>query len=218
MSRFYPVSLRADQLQSVVIGAGAVAVRKVRGLLSAGVHPRVIGPEVHSELLELSASGEITLERRSATTDDLSGTNLVFLTTPDSSLNSKLEELARSNGALVNRADDPDAGSFHVPAALQRGDVTIAVSTGGRSPAFAALLRDELAAILTDERLALLDVLAEARDVLKESGHTPPGQRWRDAIDARATELLQRGLRDDAVKHIVASLSDHIVPEGSAAS
>ena len=141
----YPVVLRIAGRMCVVIGGGEVARRKVQGLLAAGARVRVIAPHLHPELQENTA---IELICRSFLADDLAGALLVFAASNDRQVNAEVAAAARQQGTLVNIADDPEESDFHLPAIVQRGALTVAVSSGGGSPAFAAQLRDRLAAEL----------------------------------------------------------------------
>jgi precorrin-2 dehydrogenase/sirohydrochlorin ferrochelatase len=144
----YPVVLRLSGRLCVVIGAGEIAWRKVQGLRAAGARVRVIAPHIHPELQE---NKEIEFICRPFLPEDLAGAFLVFAATNDRSVNAQVAACARQQGSLLNSADDPAGSDFHLPAVLQRGELTVAVSSGGGSPAFAAQLRDRLAAELGPE-------------------------------------------------------------------
>ena len=144
----YPVVLRTSGRLCVVIGGGEVARRKVQGLLAAAARIRVIAPHLHPELQENNA---IELICRPFLPNDLAGAFLVFAATNDRQVNARIAASARQQGALVNIVDDPAGSDFHLPAVLQRGGLTVAVSSNGGSPAFAAELRDRLAADLGPE-------------------------------------------------------------------
>lgn len=144
----YPVVLRIKGRLCVVVGAGEVARRKVQGLLAAGARVRVIAPQIHPELL---VNPEIERDCRPFMPGDLDGAFLVFAATNDRLLNAEIAVHAGNAGKLVNVADDPEGSDFHLPAILQRGELTVAVSSSGASPAFAAQLRDRLAAELGPE-------------------------------------------------------------------
>jgi len=144
----YPIVLRLTGRRCVVIGGGEVARRKVSGLMAAGARVQVIAPHLHPELLALP---EIELTCRSFLPDDLRGAFLVFAATNERFVNAEVAAAARQKGVLVNVADDPEGSDFHLPATLSRGDLLVAVSSGGGSPAFAAQLRDQLATELGAE-------------------------------------------------------------------
>ena len=167
MTRLYPIFVRADRLRCVVIGGGAVAARKISGLLEVGARVKIVAPEINPELRGMLTGQLLDCEQRPAFEDDVYDADLVFLATDNRDLNERLEHAAQRNGALVNRADSPDGGTFHVPAIARRGDIAVAVSTGGRSPTFARLLRDEIQSLLTEERVEQLEVAAQAHEATR---------------------------------------------------
>jgi precorrin-2 dehydrogenase/sirohydrochlorin ferrochelatase len=132
----------------VVIGGGEVARRKVAGLLAAGARIQVIAPHLDLELLAMPG---IELTCRSYLPADLAGAFLVFAATNDRRVNAAVAAAAGQHGVPVNIADAPEESDFHLPAILSRGDLLVAVSSGGGSPAFAAELRDHLALKLGPE-------------------------------------------------------------------
>lgn len=144
----YPIVLRPSGRLCVVVGGGEVALRKVQGLLAAGARVRVVAPQLHPGLL---ATPGIELIDRDFIPEDLDGAFLVFAATNHPDVNTLVAESARTQGVLVNRVDAPEESDFHLPAVLHRGDIMVTVSSGGGSPAFAARLRDHLAAELGPE-------------------------------------------------------------------
>lgn len=207
MSAQYPAFLRLDGRLCVVIGGGKVAARKVRGLRKAGARIRMVAPEAVEELSGLAESGQLEWRRRSANVTDLEGATLVFLASSDSALHDALARAARAVGALVNRADVADEMDFTVPAVARRGGITAAVSSGARSPAFARQLREDLETLITPERIALLEVMGEARERLAEQGVRIDGERWHAAIDEEIRGRIGRGEVRLAVDYLVQRLT-----------
>jgi siroheme synthase-like protein len=206
--------VRVDRLRCVVVGGGAVAARKARGLIDAGATVTVVSPELHPDLTALLDSPAVRWIRREAHVDDLAGANLVFLATSDGAVNARLELTARSHGALVNRADAPDDGTFHVPAVLRRGDITVAVSTGGRAPGIAQLIRDDIESIMTEGRVSLLDVIAEARDAVHDAGMRTDSETWHDLPDdQRLLAYIEAGQRDRALGYAIGRLKSERVAQ-----
>ncbi|NTU80542.1 MAG: bifunctional precorrin-2 dehydrogenase/sirohydrochlorin ferrochelatase [Chloroflexales bacterium] len=143
----YPLVLtNLDRARCVVVGGGAVAERKVAGLLEAGARPLVISPTLTMTLSDWWRTGRIDHLPRVYEADDLDGAALVIAATNDAAVNRQVAEDARRRGVLVNVASDPAAGSFHTVATVRRGALLLTVSTGGQSPALAARLRADLAA------------------------------------------------------------------------
>jgi siroheme synthase-like protein len=192
----------------VVVGGGAVAARKVRGLVEAGADVTLVSPTLHADLQATTEASRLRWIQREACDDDLIDANLVFLATSDTATNERLEKAARAHGALVNRADSPDDGTFHVPAALRRGDITVAVSTGGRAPGIAQVVRDHIESGLTDAHVTLLDLIGEARQAVHEAGISTDSDAWRDLMADNVLQgYLEAGQRDLALQYVVSHMS-----------
>ena len=129
---------------AVVVGAGAVATRKIRGLLGQGALVRVVAPDVAVDIEDLAASEHIDLRVKKFSLEDLDGAFIVHAATSDSSVNQYVATEAAKRGLLVCCADGMDYGNFHTPSAFTRGALTISVTTGGESPTLAAVLRERL--------------------------------------------------------------------------
>jgi len=159
----YPVLLDIAGKLCVVIGGGSVAERKVQGLLESGASVSVVSPEVTSGLAGLAGQGIVEWRKKKYTNDDLDGAVLVFAATDDREVQALISREAGVNGQLLNVADDPDSCSFHVPATMRRGDLTLAVSTSGKSPAVAAIIRQQLEEEFGPEYDTLLQVMSFVR-------------------------------------------------------
>ena len=206
MSTLYPAFLTLAGRRCVVVGGGAVAERKVRGLLAAQADVLVVAPDIVPALDDLASRAAIRVERRVYCEGDLDGAMLVVAATDVRAVNEAVVRAARAVGALVNVVDDPAACDVTVPAVVRRGDVTLAVSTGGRSPGVARYLREELADWLSDERLALLDLVADVRDELRAAGTNPGPERWRQAVRSNILPMLATGDRAAARRVLLAAL------------
>lgn len=156
----YPILLNLEDRLCVVVGAGPVGMRKVRGLKNAGARVRLIAPEPPAE--ETLPEG-IEVIRRPFRAGDLEGAVLAFAATDDRRTNAVVVGEARRRGIPINVADVPGEGDFTLPALLRRGEVTVAVSTAGRSPALAALLRDTLGDLVGPEWGTALEIAAALR-------------------------------------------------------
>jgi precorrin-2 dehydrogenase/sirohydrochlorin ferrochelatase len=166
-----------------------VATRKVQGLLSAGAKVRVISPAVTPELQELANSGELCLLLRPYQDGDLAGAFLAIAATDDTAVNESVWQEAQRRGCLINVVDDPAHSNFTLPAVLQRGDLTIAISTGGASPALARRLRERLEALIAPEYGPLVEVLRQLRPELGVS--FPPGEpRLRAALRVIDSDIM----------------------------
>jgi precorrin-2 dehydrogenase len=212
MRKYYPMMVDLTGKRCLVVGGGSVAERKVALLLEFGGAVEVVSPEVTARLTALAEAGRIRLRRRSVRIADMTGAFLVVAATDDPQVNSQVGERARVGGGLVNVVDDPDACSFLVPSVVRRGDLTIAISTAGGSPALAKKLRQRLEQTIGPEYEEFLAALRELRERAQRSITDP---KERQAIFRRAIEsdLFEHVARGDATA-VAARLEDllHAVP------
>jgi len=176
--RTYPVMLNVLGRTCVVVGAGAVGVRKASALAAAGAKVRLVAPRID----EKSLPPGVDPVRQNYDERLLSGAVLVFACTDDRQLNSRIAADARRAGALVNAVDQPEDCDFYVPAVLAEGDVLVAVGTGGSAPALAAHLKKRLAEHLP----ARLGEFAAALDEVRR------GMRPRLADRRRRARLMEQ--------------------------
>jgi siroheme synthase-like protein len=180
-----------------------VAVRKVEGLLEAGAQVKVISPEIIPELQEMVASGAVSYLQRAYQDGDLESAYLTIAATDDLSVNHAVWVEATKRGCLINVVDDPEHSSFILPAIVKRGEMTVAVSTGGGSPALARRLRERLEDIFGTEYGLLTELLAELRPEIKSS--FPPGKDRLQAalrvVDSNILHIIQNQGRDAALTY-----------------
>src|SRR5262245_9747487 len=139
---FFPVYLNLTGKRVVVIGGGDVAERKVASLSGTGAEITVISPALTQQLLSLANSNALSWHKRSYIRGDCADATLVFSATDDPETSRAVWEEATAAGILVNTADQPSLCDFIMPAIVRRGDLAVAISTGGASPALAATLRE----------------------------------------------------------------------------
>jgi siroheme synthase-like protein len=164
---YYPAFLNLEAAPVLVVGGGEVARGKIEGLLASGAQVRVVAREADPPVRALAGRGAIELQVRAYEPADVGSARLVVAATGDSALNQAVSDDARKAGVLVNVVDAPALSTFIAPAVLERGDLRIAVSTGGASPAFAVFVRDELARRIGPEYGAALGVLRRVRERLR---------------------------------------------------
>ena len=192
----------------LVVGGGAVARRKVEGLVAAGADVLVVAPEV-GEMPE-----GVAVVLRTARLEDLDGVYLAVCASGDADANAALAGEARRLGVLVNVVDDPDTGTFTVPAVLRRGRLQVGVSTGGASPLLAVRIRDEIGTGLSDQYGRLAELLAELRTVWEPraiaAGLPPVARReaWQTVLELPLLRLLAEGAWDEARAQAASVLSD----------
>jgi uroporphyrin-III C-methyltransferase / precorrin-2 dehydrogenase / sirohydrochlorin ferrochelatase len=175
----YPVFLRLAGRRVVLVGGGQVAAGKLEGLLAAGADVVVVAPEIHPELERPG----VTLVRRPFHDSDLEGAWWVVAAAP-ADVNRQVQAAAEPRRLFVNAVDDPPNATAYLGGVIRRSAVTVAISTGGRAPALAGLLREALAAWLPEA--------AELEEWLRVSDDAR--RRWRAEgvpMEARRPQLLE---------------------------
>jgi precorrin-2 dehydrogenase/sirohydrochlorin ferrochelatase len=168
MMDFYPIMLKLAGKRIVVVGGGKVAERKITGLIGTGANICVIAPEASPEIERMSKDGKIVWTAKNFSNDDIEGAFMIFAATNDRELNQYIKGIAET-WQLVTVADDPVESDFQVPARVQRGRLTIAVSTGGASPVLARKIRDQLTQEFDEPFEGYLEFLFAARQqILQE--------------------------------------------------
>lgn len=199
----YPVNLRVAGRSCLVVGGGPVAVTKVQGLLDADATVDVVAPAIVDEL---RGRADVGIIERAYDAADLDGRWLVITATDDPEVNARVAADATARGLWVNSADDPANCSFTLPARVRRGDLLIAISTGGRSPAMASWVRRWIEDQLGPEHEALLDLLADVRDELRAAGTPTEPLDWQSAVDSGTLELIRQGHIREAKERLQACL------------
>lgn len=198
-SFYYPVFLNTRGKKCVVVGGGQVALRKARALLDAGADVKVVSPDLCMELNTLVEAEEISVEKRQFQPGDLEGAFITVAATDDNSINLEVAREARGKGILVNVVDDPGNSDFIVPSYLRRGEITVAVSTTGRSPALARKIRARLEEDIGNEYAALVQLVDEVRMEIKRRGIKVSGEDWQKALDLDLLiVLLKKGESEKA--------------------
>ncbi len=173
----FPMFLKLARRPCLVVGAGAVGEAKIRSLLAAGACVRVVAPRTTPVIARWARSGKVIWEARNFQAADLEGMFLVIAATSSAELNAWVFREARRRGVLCNAVDDPAHCDFYYPAVVRRGDLQIAVSTGGRSPALAQRLRRELEEQFAPKYGAWVARLGKARQKLLGKASDPERRR-----------------------------------------
>lgn len=162
MESYYPIMLSLAGKKVVIVGGGKVAERKVLGLLGSMANILVVAPDVSPEINRLAKTGKVTWLVKRFSKEDLEGAFMIFAATNDKGLNQAIKNAAVFC-PLVTIADDPKGSNFQVPAKVQRGRLTIAVSTGGASPILARKIRAQLEQAFDEKYQDYLEFLFAAR-------------------------------------------------------
>ncbi len=198
MAFSFPVALEVTGRRCVVFGSGPVARARVAALIEAGAHVTVIA--------------------RPYEDGDLAGVFLAVAATGDAAETARIFRDAEREGVLLNAVDDPAHCHFAVPAVLQRGDLTVTVSTGGRAPGYARRLRDELSRTIDAEYGTLVDLIGDVRAELRAQRPAPGSStagdfdqwaaRWREALEHDLIGLVRAGRTGEARTLLRAALAD----------
>ena len=179
MNRLYPIFLKLAGRSCVVVGGGAVAFQKVEQLLVAEATVAVVSPEVSEPMRALIDAGRVMWVRREYREGDLAGATLAFSAVDDRAVSARVLEEARARGILLNAADFDPHCDFHVPATATSGDVKVAVSTGGKSPALASEIKQRIVEWLDERWARFAAALGELRPRVLERWPLDPERRKR---------------------------------------
>jgi siroheme synthase-like protein len=202
----YPIVLDLAAWRCVVVGGGVVAERRVEGLLAAGASVTVVAPALTPALTALAGAGRLQHLARRYDDGDLAGFDLAFAATEAGEVNAAVALEGRRRGVWVNAADDPARCDFFLPALVRRGDLVVAVGTGGTSPALARAVREELERVLTADYATLAEIAAEARRELRAEGRVATAAVWRTALGPETRRLIVERGRDAAKRHVLERL------------
>ncbi len=214
---WYPVFWNLRGRPALVIGGGELAAEKVRGLRAAEARVTVAAAELCDELRRAADAGEIRWtgpHRRGG----MAGCAIVMAATGDAAENAALFAEAREAGVPINAADDPAHCDFILPSVVRDPPLTLAISTGGASPAISRRLREELADFLAEDAAALTELVGETRTELRHlAAFAPiPAQAWQDAIDGKLRALIAQRRRGQAKALLLARLGTAIRGEPAA--
>jgi precorrin-2 dehydrogenase / sirohydrochlorin ferrochelatase len=170
VTNLFPMFIKLEDRQCLVVGAGRVGEPKIAGLLETGTQVRVIALEATPTVREWADAGKIELELRAFSSADLDGAFLVVVATTSRSLNERVYYEAQRRGVLCNVVDVPDLCDFFYPAVVRRGDLQIAISTAGQSPSLAQKIRQQLEQQFGPGYAAWVAELGATRKLILSSG------------------------------------------------
>jgi siroheme synthase-like protein len=195
MSTLFPIFLKLDGKRCLVVGAGKVGEPKIASLLETGAHIHVVALEPSEAVRGWANAGKISLEARAFALSDLDGVFLAVVATASSELNQFIYREAEKLGVLCNVVDVPDYCDFYYPAVVGRGDLQIAISTNGKSPALAQKIRQQLERQFGAGYAHWVNQLGETRKLVLASNLDPKNKRElllslasREAFEAAVAE------------------------------
>jgi precorrin-2 dehydrogenase/sirohydrochlorin ferrochelatase len=200
--RYYPLFLDISRRRCVVVGGGNVAERKIERLLACGARVEVVGKVLTPVLAALTEKGRIVHHATDYEEPLIHGAFLVIGATDSNDVNGRISEDTQALGILVNIVDEPARCDFILPSIVERGDLAIAVSTGGKSPALAKKLRVELEAAYGPEYAILLEIMGKLREKMIAEGR--PSAENRERFEAVVTSEILGHIRSKRWKKIEA--------------
>ena len=220
MTRYYPAYLNLTDKRCVVIGAGVVAERKVTQLLASDANVTLVSPTATEEIKRLAADRKMEWIKRTYEQGDLAGATLAIAATDDEAVNREVHAEAQHENTLLNVVDVTPLCGFIAPAIIERGPVTVAISTSGSSPALARKLRELMNGDQNPDHnephdgtycrcLGWADaagILGEARSEVRSQGTSAAAETWQAAMTAELLELVQTGKTDEAKNRLLDAL------------
>ncbi len=208
MPEYYPVYLNLAGKRCVIFGGGRIAQGKIAALRDAGASITVISPDATPGIQRAVQRGDVEWIARKYEPGDLEGSFIAVAATNVWYVNREIYEEAERLGVLLNVVDDPDLCTFIAPSIVKRDPVTLAISTGGASPALARKMRETLADDANLRWADLAPVLAEARKGIKEKRAVIDPERWQCCITEELLEMVQGGRAQEALKQLLSRLMD----------
>ena len=209
MTAYYPVYLNLQNRRCVIIGGGTVAEGKITRLRESGAVIGVVSPDATPGIRQMAADGILRWEPRTYRPGDLEGAFIAIAATNDREVNRAIYKEAETRGVMLNAVDDPPNCSFIAPSIVQRGPVTVAISTGGASPALARKLRESLQASGDLAWADLAGVMAAARARLRQQGllTAVDPEKWQACITPELLQMAQNGQEAEALEILLNGLT-----------
>ena len=199
MPTFYPVFLNLTGRRCVIIGGGQIAEGKISKLLDSGAKIIVISPDATQGIRGFAERGQIELDLRKYQEGDLQGAFLAIAATNDRVVNQEIFEEAEKQGILLNAVDDMPRCTFIAPSIVERGPVTVAISTGGASPALARKLREKMEVSSALDWADATSILSKARQIIKDKQIAVDPQRWQCCMTDELLTMIQAGHENEAL-------------------
>ncbi|MBS4025610.1 MAG: bifunctional precorrin-2 dehydrogenase/sirohydrochlorin ferrochelatase [Clostridia bacterium] len=209
MANLYPVYVNLVKQKCLVVGGGEVAERKVISLVECDATVTVISPECTQFLRQLAEEGKIDYIQRRYDPGDLEDAFLVISATDNQEVNKLVASSCFSKGILVNIVDVPDLCNFFVPSVVRRGDLTISISTGGKSPLLASKLRKELEGQFGEEYQQYLEIMGRVRQQVLTECDDPSKRKaiFQRLVESDILQLLREGKEFSAKERVNQCLS-----------
>ncbi len=212
MPRYYPAFIDVRGRDCVVIGGGDLGEEKVVKLLECEASVVVVSSEVTDRVRELASSGDVEWVRRDYEYGDLERAFIAIANTGDAEMDSRIYEEAEERNVILNVVDVTHLCTFIAPSVARRGEVTVATSTGGASPALARTFREKLESSRILEYADLAPILSDARSELKRRGARVAPDYWQMCITEELLNTVQAGQSERAYNTLMAGLLENAEP------
>ncbi len=191
----YPVFLNLENKKCLVVGGGSVVARKISALLQCGCEIMVVSPSLTPSLQKMVDHGAISYRKGVYRQKDLDGVYLVISATDDEQLNSQVAGDCNRRNIMVNVVDDPNHCSFFVPSVIQRGALKIAISTGGKSPKLAKIIREDLETEFGLQFEEFVEFIGNMRERIIAEVDDPRSrnQILKGLVDRHTLDLIKQG-------------------------
>lgn len=211
--RYFPINVDIQNKRCALIGGGNVAYRKALSLLKAGADIRLIAPEINNGVSRLVDNEALNWIKRTYQPGDLEGVALAIVAVDDPTVGKKVSEEAKRLNVLINVADIPEQCTFTLSSFIERGDLLVTISTGGKCPAFSRHMRLKLEEVIDDAYGDLLNILGDAREKMLEAGLSSDNCRdsLNKIIDSDILSFLRDGEHAKAAAFAEKSVSEAIL-------
>ncbi len=206
---YFPLFLKLQDQNCLVVGAGEIAARKIDLLSRAGANITVVANVVSASVVDLANRYTLSIKQKPFEESDLSGQCLVVSATNNEDTNIKIAQLARQRNILVNVVDNPELCSFIFPAIIDRSPIIAAVSSGGVSPVLARLLRAKIESTISPAYGQLAELAEKFRNVVKKHFKEPSQRRifWEKILQGSTAELVFAGKNQQAEQQLQSLLA-----------
>ncbi len=211
---YYPIYIDIEDHDVLIVGGGNVCARKAETMMKYGARVTVVSPQFNEEIEQWARDGVLSIRRKEYEKSDIDGTSIVIASTDDPCVNARVARDCRRRKIPVNVVDVTHLCEFIVPAIVERGSIQIAVSTGGKSPALARTLKEDLQKLIGPEYDEINRVLGTLRGGAKKVLPTDADRkRFFDGIIAEGVlDMLREGRRRQAYETIARACERAGVP------
>jgi precorrin-2 dehydrogenase / sirohydrochlorin ferrochelatase len=207
---YYPIFLDIEDHDVVIIGGGPVCERKAETMMKYGARVTIVAPDLTEQIRQWAAAGVLKIRQKKYEANDIDGASIVIASTDDEDVNTRVASDCRKRKIPVNVVDVTHLCEFIVPAIVEQGSIQLAVSTGGKSPALARTLKEDLQKFVGPEYAEINDLLGTLRPSAKKVLPTDVDRkRFFDGIIARGVvEMVRQGKRRQAYETIARACAE----------